>query len=117
MSLLFNEYVELMSQMLPLFSSRGLWWKRCVGPGTQVGLTFDELLSLLQPLNPEWDTNLLTIVLRRGLQFGTLKQFPVGTYFANAQMIPENNWNKVFLNVVPTLCDTTLKRKGPFMIY
>lgn len=117
MSVLFSEYVVLMSEILQIFSSRRLWWKRCVGPGTQTGLTAEELLAILEPQDDLWDDELLSVILRRGLQLGTLKQFPAGYYFANAEMIRENNWNKAFLEVVPTLCEPKLERAGPFVIY
>lgn len=108
-SLPFTEYTELMSQMLPLFNSRGLWWKRCIGAGTLTGLTQDDLLPLLQNIDPIWTPDLLSSVIRQGIRFGTLKQFPVGTYLANAQMIIENPWNRVFLDVIPSLCHKTLR--------
>ena len=118
-ALQFSEYVELMSDILPLLNARGLWWKRCSGPpANTTGITADELLPLLVNVDPIWDADLLNTVLRNGLQLGTLKQSPPGFYYGNANMLGENGYNKVFLNVIPDLCAPVKGfTRQPFVIY
>jgi hypothetical protein len=116
--LLFSEYVLLMSDLLPIFNDRGIWWKRCEGPGNLTGLTAAELLPLVQPLDPIWDADLLATVLRNGLRLGTLKQSPPGFYFGNAEMLTQNEQNTVFEDVVPSLCQPRrVFTRQPFVTY
>lgn len=117
-SLTFNEFKTLMSQVLPLLDSKGLWWKRCVGTGKKLGMTDEDLLEKLLVLDSEtWDLELLHLVLDKGLKMGTIKQYPVGFYFINSTMIINNRWNSVFSSVVSGLCDPKLQKYGPLITY
>lgn len=111
-------YVEAMSEILVILKRRGFCWGKCLGCNGQPGMSFDELLIELQSTSTmfNWDDALLTQITRLGLRFGTLRQYPVGFYFFNANMLFENALNYRFLPVIPSLCQPRLYPQ-PLVIY
>lgn len=120
---------SLTREVLRVLYDNDAYWD-CGGPSDRPGLTFDELLALLQDQFPAsgWDAELLNLITRVGSRQGTMKIFtnisatcpqlinpPVPPapqrYFANNFMIKERYVNKQYLDISRRICNPCINTK------
>lgn len=120
------ERLVLLNDVLSVLYRNNSIWALCGGAQKRVGMSPE---SLLESLGSGWDASTLNSVLRYGKQIGALRQqmqgngtcptdvIPTLNYFINWNMLFENNINRVFLTVIPSLPQPHLHRQMPFVIY
>lgn len=121
--------LDLLGDIVSILHARGANWCLCGGAVIDTGLTDEELLPLLQEIDPLWTIELVDKILSCGKKLGTLRQQTVGSascvlnvsaapqYFINCNMLNENPLNYTFSPIVPNLPQRPFHKSQPQPMY
>lgn len=121
-----NSKLNLLSEIVAILYSNNAIWYLCGGAKLDTGLTNEQLLTAL---GDTWTLDLVNQIVTIGEQLGTLRRQKLGSascvfngqastqIYINWNMLNENNMNKYFLTIIPTLPQRHLHVQRPQVTY